>query len=85
MPKHQSAFPIPEVARGAPGLIKEATNRGMTLRDYFAAAALPAIVAEYQERIDTDPFNSKKPASYAAKAYEWADALIAARGDDADS
>lgn len=52
---------------------------GMTLRDYFAAAALPAIVAAYVEAngrcVGTDHIHYNS----AAHAYKMADAMLAER------
>ena len=52
---------------------------GMTLRDYFAAKALPAIVSTYVEAngrcIGTDHF----PRNCAIHAYNLADAMLKAR------
>lgn len=46
--------------------------KGMTLRDYFAAKAMQAMIsAEYGERLD--------PLTWSLEAYELADAMIAAR------
>ncbi len=72
-----SAFPVADDASDMPG---------MTLRDYFAAQAMPLALAEY--RMVT---NSTKSAmgedwgipyglsSVASKAYEMADAMLEAR------
>jgi len=57
-------------------------NQGMTLRDYFAAAALPAIlsdrvkVASWQSENGTE---GEREIS-AMVAYEYADAMLAERG-----
>ena len=55
-------------------------GHGMTLRDYFAAKALPAIVAAYVEAngrcVGTDHIHY----NCAAHAYRMADAMLAARG-----
>ena len=55
-------------------------SQGMTLRDYFAAKALPAIVAAYVEAngrcVGTDHIHY----NCAAHAYRMADAMLAARG-----
>lgn len=52
---------------------KEGHN-GMTLRDYFAAAALPAIIAIYEP-------DSKEGCVYdcSESAYQYADAMLEAR------
>jgi hypothetical protein len=67
-----AAFPID----GEPG--QYAPEFGMTLRDYFAAKALAAMIGQP----DKDPENCGKKAvpRLAQFAYEYADAMIAARG-----
>ena len=51
----------------------EFVGSGMTLRDYFAAAALTGLLA-------SDPKSTLRPDSAARSALCYADALIAARG-----
>lgn len=55
------------------------TTPGMTLRDYFAAKALPAIIAAYIEAngrcIGTEHF----PRNVPTLAYQMADAMITER------
>lgn len=73
-----SAFPHDEVINNS--LIYEGES-GMTLRDYFAAKALQAIIARLPESFDL-PGDDRMDASkalYAKGAYEYADAMIAAR------
>lgn len=57
-------------------------HTGMTLRDYFAAAALPAIIADHF-RADADGSScldvSEIPDCAAKASYMVADAMIAAR------
>jgi len=56
-------------------------DRGMTLRDYFAAKALPAVIDAYVKGngccIGTDHFFSNVP----AHAYRMADAMLAKRSE----
>lgn len=47
-------------------------NRGLTIRDYFAAKAMDALIAK-------DKSNLEEPGNLAAKAYKYADAMMAAR------
>ena len=47
---------------------------GMTLRDYFAAAALQGLISE------GDAPAKWTPAIFAMNAYEFADAMLIARG-----
>lgn len=51
----------------------EFVGSGMTLRDYFAAAALTGLLA-------SDPESTLRPDSAARSALRYADALLAARG-----
>jgi len=50
-----------------------AGGEGMTLRDYFAAAALTGLLA-------SDPESTLRPDSAARSALRYADAMLAARG-----
>lgn len=59
------------------GSMGEVAHEGMTLRDYFAAKALPAV-------IDKCAGDTRKPGEshatyFAAKCYELADAMLKAR------
>jgi hypothetical protein len=60
-----------------------ATNRpGMTLRDYFAAKAMPAIYKDYWEGVRLHEFSCDDetwPMNLAMDAYRIADAMLAAR------
>lgn len=67
------AFPVPEAVNG--GNNKQPTNKGMSLRDYFAAAALQGLLSRPAAN-NTIP---RSRTSIAASAYAWADALIEAR------
>lgn len=58
----KSAFPVPSVA----------VEPGMTLRDWFAGQALPAVMEDYFE-----------PAVIAERAYQIADAMQAERDKEA--
>ncbi|WP_438391094.1 hypothetical protein [Caballeronia sp. DA-9] len=70
------AFPVPEVST-ATGQVKSADAAGMTLRDYFAAAALPAILARVPAGTRPQPGKTIQDA-VAESAYEQADAMIRA-------
>jgi hypothetical protein len=67
-----SAFPVPE-----PGV-----ETGLTVRDYFAAAALPALIdAAKFERFDLTVGMVRKACDDAAmRSYQIADAMLRARG-----
>ena len=71
LPNDEPAFPVQSAA--------EWQGHGMTLRDYFAAKALPAIVDAYVEAngrcVGTDHIHY----NCAAHAYKMADAMLAAR------
>ena len=69
-PPDQSAFPIPHDDR--PGAYP--TEPGMGLRDYFAAKALEALITTQGE--DAPYRNTPGIARF---AYEYADAMLAAR------
>lgn len=69
------AFPVPESSSSAVGRGLPATNTGMTLRDYFAAAALTGILARGSTP-NTIPAGRD---TRAKTAYAWADAMMAAR------
>lgn len=54
---------------------------GMSLRDYFAAAALPTLLQRVYADCDKFHYNIENAYDIAADAsYELADAMIAARG-----
>jgi hypothetical protein len=64
-------------------------EHGMTLRDYFAAKAMPMALAEYRmltERGENEPMGEDWGilfglSSVAAIAYQLADAMLEARGE----
>lgn len=65
MDQETQAFPKP-----TPG------TPGMTLRDYFAAAALTGMLA----RANSSPPAGKTRQGYATSAYDYADGMLAERG-----
>lgn len=67
--KNPSAFPFAYEDRTQAGRINTIVSEGMTLRDYFAAAALPGLIASYLRTVNDD----------AKLAYEYADAMLAER------
>lgn len=73
------AFPPPLDVTLMAALTPQTGALGMTLRDYFAAKAMPTIAHEIysmrQEVVDTTV-----PAFIAKMAYEYADAMMEARG-----
>ena len=63
----------PKINDGGPAFPRPATNHchsqdGMTLRDYFAAAALQGMLANVEE--------NATPAGYVEAAYEFADTML---------
>lgn len=78
-----AAFPFEYDDNSAPsGISYRLSHSGMTLRDYFAAAALTGLLASpndsvYRYVIETAKTTSPAP-MVAGLAYELADALIAA-------
>lgn len=67
------AFPCPV------GHIKCEHPEGMTLRDYFAAQALPTCISNTTPE-DVQKFGSKVYPMVAETAYAFADAMLKARG-----
>jgi hypothetical protein len=70
------AFPVP-------GLQHDEDFNGMTLRDYFAGQALIGIASGEGVRacLHSAQLNNVSPRQVAAKvAYDYADAMLAARG-----
>jgi hypothetical protein len=74
-----AAFPMNWVKQEAPNLNVILEQRGMTLRDYFAAKALVALIAdpdaEEAEKITGKPFRI----AVAHLAYDIADAMLKVR------
>ena len=58
----------------APAGVSHITEQGMTLRDYFAAKAMQAIITNHKLE-DCDDF------VIAANAYQLADFMLKARGE----
>lgn len=72
-----SAFPVSDFDKG--GNTRTSNNKGMDLRDYFAAAALPGIMARVPTGNPGVPGNGTIQEQVAAAAYAQADAMIKAR------
>ena len=66
------AFPIP-------GLQDDADFNGMTLRDYFAAKAMAALMPIYWEAQDEYESGKALMERQVKSAYEYADAMLEAR------
>ena len=61
------------------GSMGEVVQEGMTLRDYFAAKALPAVFKDYCEAARVDGWDQDWRHGVAAESYQMADAMLAAR------
>ena len=70
------AFPCLE--RGGNGL--DLTDGGMTLRDYFAAKAIPSFYKDYAECARNTGWEEDWQMGIALDAYKLADAMLKARG-----
>jgi len=66
------AFPIK-------GPLMSSDEPGMTLRDYFAAQALPAIYRDYWEDVRAGKYSSEYWQIRAKSVYLMADAMLKAR------
>jgi len=74
-----AAFPIDSYMLNPNATQKEIKEaQGMTLRDYFAAAALQGLLAHV-----IGVTNAKNEHDYAKRCYQYADAMIKARKGDA--
>ena len=69
---------FPNVTEGAGGRWTE-WDKGMSLRDYFAAAALPGVVSAIMQFEG----HGWSATSFANEAYQIADAMLKARAGDA--
>ena len=73
----ETAFPCTSFNRNGDFL---GANNGMTLRDYFAAKALPSLMEMSWPDLQLSPENGLTPIENCAKfAYEAADAMLKAR------
>ncbi len=72
-----SDTPINDGGSAFPHETSHGYDSGMSIRDYFAAAALQGIVSDASL-----PASSKKDGGLVSRsAYEFADAMLKARGD----
>lgn len=72
------AFPC-DIRMAESGVLYEST--GMTLRDYFAAKAMPITMQEHGNDWEVHAFEQPTFLQWAAEtAYEMADAMLEARG-----
>ena len=70
--KNESAFPVPATEY-------HGMDSRMTLRDYFAAKALPDLIAGYSRNQGSGPYLDASPDEIAYWAYRYADAMLKAR------
>lgn len=75
-PKNKPAFPRPAYSRPDRPEIVEPGDKGMLLRDWFAGQALAGLI----HRGFTELGNSES--MYAHLAYDYADAMLKARGGE---
>jgi hypothetical protein len=73
------AFPIPAGDYNGTKCGNKAYS-GMTLRDYFASKALEGMLAHPGDESRGSYHNNSTPEEAAQRAYEYADAMIRARG-----
>ncbi|MGE6564384.1 hypothetical protein ACQKF2_16640 [Pseudomonas hunanensis] len=73
------AFPAPEAAKTLFGEGQADRFMGMELRDYFAAKALQGLLAWPGDEASGSYHSNSDPAHTASMAYEYADAMLAAR------
>ena len=73
---NEPAFPFQEIHGDGTHYY---SNEGMALRDYFAAKAMQALIAK--SPFLAEPQNFEVHNKTAIGAYEYADAMLAARGE----
>ena len=76
--ENESAFPT-FVFTDERGVIVGCSNNGMTLRDYFAAKAMAALISQYppdESQMWTLDGNSYTKRELAFRAYQHADAML---------
>lgn len=82
MPRNPPAFPVAEVRGYDDGSIGITEGHpGMTLRDWHAGQALPAIMSRdlYRGMARVAPGSPMHPALAAQAAYQYADAMLVER------
>lgn len=70
------AFPCEEVQEMSSGSRRIIYHQGMSLRDYFAAKAMQALIPPYDERGDDIAWDAY---GTAIEAYKYADAMLTQR------
>ena len=77
------AFPFATHTQDQRGVPMAHIRDGMTLRDYFAAAALQGIIAYGPDAKMMDMAEGARGGAHEARAaYAWADAMLAERSRD---
>lgn len=72
------AFPVKRVCRDSQGIDHEIHEQGMSLRDWFAGQALAGLASNCTDA----GLSTWLPDSIAVRAYDYADAMLAAREKD---
>lgn len=87
--KHYSnipAFPLPRTAISKHDGHLDYGQQGMMLRDYFAAAVAPAVLQlPIQQIAGLTGVAGEDKKTIARLVYQWADALIEARAEEANT
>jgi len=79
--KYEAAFPCQEILLD--GMANLTPQRGMTLRDYFAAKAMQVLMTETNGINDDNPGSPRwQSIEVAELAYEQADAMLVARNPE---
>jgi len=73
------AFPKQQWEYDGQNNVLQYQEEGMTLRDYFAAKALPDLIAGYSRNQGSGPYLDASPDEIAYWAYRYADAMLKAR------
>jgi hypothetical protein len=76
-----AAFPMQHTVADANDPFFKLGQKGMTLRDYFAAKAMQGILAYPGDEIRGSAHNNSTPDEVALSAYRYADAMLHARGE----
>lgn len=73
------AFPIVTTETNEHGLVFPFVMPGMSMRDHFAGQAIPAIIRQCASDLNSRDGAETAEQYFALKAYEVADAMLAAR------
>nr|WP_314424842.1 hypothetical protein [uncultured Erwinia sp.] len=73
------AFPRQQWEYDGQNNVLQYQDEGMWLRDYFAAKAMPDLIAGYSRNQGSGPYLDASPDEIAYWAYRYADAMLKAR------